>query len=223
MRKGAAGIRMASAQIISMAFSALSLSVVFIRVTPSIRSWSGLRACARVARARDKLVSNGTLTRDDDGYQFAEPLYREWIACGRRPQDIASLVAPRQISRYRLAAPFGTTDGAQAELPELARDFVPIRFPNGGVDINNPREMRVRVVVGRKGQASPSTYAECNPPLRASPKFTQTRSQHQRSAPMKSFNSQESLLVLPPSSYGTHCGEPQFSVRSRRTCSGTRS
>ena len=41
MRKGAAGIKCRAPQIISMASSALSLSVVFIRVTPSIRSWSG--------------------------------------------------------------------------------------------------------------------------------------------------------------------------------------
>lgn len=106
---------------------------------------------ASASRARDRLMANGTLLRHEDGYRFDEPLYREWIALGRRPLGVTRELVPPRARKYQLEAPFGISDGARAELADLAHDFVPVKFSGGGADINNASNMRVRVVVGRKG------------------------------------------------------------------------
>jgi hypothetical protein len=106
---------------------------------------------ASASRARDRLVANRTLTRDDNDYRFAEPLYREWIASGRRPAGATRELDPPRARRYQLAAPFGISDGARAEFLDITRDFVPVRFSSASANLSDASDMRVRVVVGRKG------------------------------------------------------------------------
>jgi hypothetical protein len=99
-------------------------------------------------RARDRLLRAGELWRDGDNVRLVDPLYAAWIEAGRRSPWSRVARRPSSPALARgdsdgLVYPFGSPDGAQASLGDLARSLV--EFDDA------PGLHAARVIVGRNG------------------------------------------------------------------------
>jgi hypothetical protein len=104
-----------------------------------------------VARARDRLLQSGDLRRGRwRGFSLVDPLYARWITEGRRPPPALQRQLPpatREVSDS--VAPFGIPDGARASLGALAHGYFELGASRNRA--RDPRDLSVRVIVGRKG------------------------------------------------------------------------
>lgn len=96
-------------------------------------------------RARDRLVKAGDLERaEGGGARFIDPLYRSWIASGRRtPAQRPAAATSQSADATPDDSPFGTPDGSRVPLGDLGRTYLALTTAT--------TKNRHRIIVGKKG------------------------------------------------------------------------